>query len=132
LQDHGVAVQYHLEPKLPPVIGDRAQLQQVIVNLFVNARDAIDAADPPQRVIAITTHSSANNMVELSVTDSGAGAAEDVIARVFDPFFTTKDDGMGLGLSICRTIVGAHGGRIWAEPSAAAGLTFHCTLPICH
>jgi signal transduction histidine kinase len=112
-----------------PIFGDPIQLQQVVINLVVNAMDAVTDKPSEQRTISIRT-SRVENFAELSVSDSGPGIPEDKINEVFDPFFTSKAEGMGMGLSIARTIVEAHNGRIWAENRDHGGATFKIRLPI--
>jgi signal transduction histidine kinase len=111
------------------VRGDRTQLQQVILNLVVNGMDAVvDAANGRREVTSSTSVDQAS--ARISITDSGLGIPSDKLKTVFEPFFTTKGDGMGMGLSIARTIVDAHGGRIWAENHTAGGAVFHVSLPL--
>lgn len=124
---HGVALRLRLAPGLPPVSGDRIQLQQVLINLMVNAVQAM--ASTPRRELAIETREGAAGEVLVLVGDSGIGLAPEELPRLFTPFRTTKPGGMGLGLSICRSIVEAHGGRILAARNAGAGLTLQVTLP---
>jgi signal transduction histidine kinase len=112
-----------------PIFGDPIQLQQVVINLVVNAMDAVTDKPSEQRTISIRT-SRVEKFSELSVSDSGPGIPEDKINEVFDPFFTSKAEGMGMGLSIARTIVEAHNGRIWAENRDHGGATFKIRLPI--
>jgi signal transduction histidine kinase len=114
---------------LPKVTGDRIQLQQVLLNLILNAVDA--TADQPheRRQISISTRLSADSQVELAVTDSGHGIEPDKLARLFEPFYTTKPKGMEMGLSISRSITEAHQGRIWAENNPSGGATFCIALP---
>jgi two-component system, LuxR family, sensor kinase FixL len=126
----GVAVHTTLASALPPVDGDRLQLQQVLLNLVMNACDATAGnATADRRVEVCTTPSDAEH-VSVSVSDNGAGIPPEGLDRVFEPFFTTKTYGLGLGLSVCRTIVGAHGGRLWASNNPVRGAAFHFTLPI--
>ncbi|KGM34268.1 hypothetical protein P409_11200 [Inquilinus limosus MP06] len=127
IADHGVALYLRLAPGLPPVSGDRIQLQQVLINLMVNAVQAM--ASTPRRELVIETRGGAAGEVEVQVGDTGMGVAEEELPRLFTPFRTTKPGGMGLGLSICRSIVEAHGGRIRASRNAEAGLTLHVALP---
>jgi signal transduction histidine kinase len=117
-----------LTPVTLIVIADAIQLQQVMVNLILNALDSIDEADGAQRCISIFTVVHEINKVQVSVADTGVGFDEN-IERVFDSFFTTKEKGMGLGLAITEAIVQAHGGRIWAENSLDGGVV-HFSLPL--
>jgi C4-dicarboxylate-specific signal transduction histidine kinase len=118
-----------LAPDLPPVTGDRVQLQQVIVNLLLNASEAIARAGDGPREIAIATARGAEGTVALTVRDSGIGACAEELGRMFQPFVTTKSSGLGLGLAISRSIVQAHGGRLWASPNPDRGLTLYLELP---
>jgi PAS domain S-box-containing protein len=117
-----------LAPSLPVVDADRVSLQQVLLNLIVNAMDAMDAVEPHERRLVVRTQHGAG-AVELAVSDTGAGIPADRLPRVFDAFFTTKRHGIGLGLAIARSIVEAHRGRIWAEDHGGRGATFRVTLP---
>jgi signal transduction histidine kinase len=125
---HGVTVQVALDPSIPLVKGDPVQVQQVLLNLIMNAVEAVSEAPPERRRVSITTVGRSPGGVEVIVRDDGLGIAADRLPRVFEPFFTTRPKGMGLGLSITRSIVQAHGGRIWVE-SDATGATFHFTIP---
>lgn len=117
--------------KLPPVEVERTQIQQVIVNLVINAVEAMtDGAGHTVRIAA--AHVPGEDFVRVCVADDGPGLTADVAARVFQPFTSTKSAGMGLGLSICREIVQAHGGRIWAAPNQPRGTVFNFTLPMAH
>jgi two-component system sensor kinase FixL len=109
------------------VLADRIQIQQVFLNLIRNAVEAME--DSPFQRLVITAKKAAHGMIEATVADSGPGLAPEVAESLFSPFLTTKAKGMGLGLSICRTIVEAHEGKIWAEPSKLGGVAFHFTLP---
>ncbi|HEX5398994.1 MAG TPA: PAS domain S-box protein [Verrucomicrobiae bacterium] len=113
---------------LPPVRGDRVQLQQVLLNLLLNAMDAVTDCAPENRRVTIRLRA-VDAQVELAVSDTGRGIPSDKLNHVFEPFFSTKPNGMGLGLPISRKIVEAHGGRLWAENNPAAGATFYFTLP---
>jgi two-component system sensor kinase FixL len=115
-----------LDPKLDEVLVDPVQVQQVLLNLMRNALDAM--ADIPVRQLAIGSAPADDGMVRITVSDSGPGLAPEIAERLFQPFVSTKDSGMGLGLSICHTIVSSHGGKIWAEPSDLGGAAFHFTL----
>jgi C4-dicarboxylate-specific signal transduction histidine kinase len=121
-------VETQLEPGLPPVHGDRIQLQQVLLNLVMNAGDAVAANANGDRRITVCTSRSENASVQISVADRGCGIPEDRLSRIFDPFYTTKPHGMGLGLSVCRTIIAAHGGKLSAVNNPESGATFRVTL----
>ena len=125
----GVRVFLNIDPGLPPVHGDRVQLQQVVLNLLLNAFDAMESHGVPDREVVIEASVKDEGSVRVAVRDRGPGLADDIVEKLFTPFFTSKRDGLGLGLSISRTIVDMHGGRIWAENNADAGATFHFTLP---
>jgi PAS domain S-box-containing protein len=125
-----VSVKFEPLPGLPPVLGDRIQLYQVVLNLIVNGLDASAEKPPGDRWVLVRTAEADGGGVELTVEDSGKGIAEGDLARVFEPFFSTKPEGLGMGLSISRSIVEAHGGRIWAEKSVGRGVIFHCMLPV--
>ena len=106
---------------------DRVQIQQVLVNLFRNALEAM--AQSPQRELIASNGKVADDMIEVAVSDTGTGFHDDVKPNLFQTFFTTKETGMGVGLSISRSIIEAHGGRMWAENNAVGGATFRFTLP---
>ena len=118
-----------ITPNALPILGDRIQLQQVILNLVVNGIDAMRDMPSENRIISIRT-SRVENFAELSVSDRGPGIPEDKLKKVFEPFFTSKAEGMGMGLSIARTIVEAHNGRIWAENQIGGGAVFRVSLPL--
>jgi two-component system sensor kinase FixL len=109
------------------VLADRVQIQQVLINLIRNAIDAMRAT--PRRDLTIETRPGEDGLTQVLVSDTGGGISREIMDHLFEPFMTTKPDGMGVGLSICRTIVEAHGGTIWAEPHAGGGTTFIFTLP---
>jgi PAS domain S-box-containing protein len=115
---------------LPRVRGDRVHLQQVLLNLIVNGMDAIEGSSRQDRQIDVTARLSDARMVEIAVGDTGPGIPVDVLPHVFDPFYTTKPTGMGIGLSVSRTIIEAHGGRIWAENNPRGGAIFRFALPL--
>jgi len=115
---------------LPPVCGDVVHLQQVLLNLIVNGMDAVDEANAGERRVSVTASLDGAQAVEIAVSDSGRGVPADKLLHIFDPFFTTKPNGMGMGLPICRTIIEAHHGRLWAENRPEGGASFRFTLPI--
>jgi signal transduction histidine kinase len=115
-----------------PVLGDRVQLQQVMLNLVMNAIEAMSSVDGRARELVITTRNVHADQVQVSVEDSGTGLDPNTIQKIFDPFYTTKPSGMGMGLSISCSILKAHGGRLWATPNGGPGTTFHFTLPKYH
>jgi PAS domain S-box-containing protein len=123
-----VTVDAHLAAALPAVFADRVQLQQVLLNLLINACDAMPADSPGRKRVTIQTTETAAGGVELSVADQGTGIPPDEMERVFEPFVTSKPNGLGLGLAICRSIVSAHGGRLWAENNEDGGATFNLVL----
>jgi len=127
---NGVSVHTHLAEDLPPIEGDRVQLQQVVLNLFINAVEAMSGDREGARDVLIGTANDASGAVVVTVRDSGPGVSPESVNHLFDPFYTTKTRGMGMGLSICRTIVEAHGGRIWASPPVGTGATIQFTLPV--
>jgi two-component system sensor kinase FixL len=123
----GVRVTMEFDPKADAVLADRVQIQQVVINLIRNAMDALPAVE--RRELKVTTSDGGDGFTAVLVSDTGPGVSEEVRERLFQPFTTTKKEGMGVGLSICRTIVEAHGGSIWAESNADGGATFGFTLP---
>jgi PAS domain S-box-containing protein len=125
---HGVALQTQLAPGLPPVEGDRTQLQQVILNLILNAIEAMSGIKEGTRELRIATETDAAGGVIVTVRDSGPGLDRVDVERVFEAFYTTKPDGMGMGLAICRSIVEAHGGRMWVGANEPRGAIFQFTL----
>jgi PAS domain S-box-containing protein len=128
-QHKGVTLTFDLAQSLPPVAVDPVQLQQVVLNLLVNATDAVVAGGNGHREITIATAAKDGSSVELSVRDTGVGVAEGDLERIFRPFVSTKPQGLGMGLSISRSIVTAYGGRLWATRNPDGGLTMHVTLP---
>lgn len=127
-KENGVAVSFRLDPKADLVLADRIQIQQVLVNLIRNAIEVMAEHQGPRQLDVISAAKTADSMVEVSVSDTGPGLAPEVAAHLFQPFVTTKQKGMGLGLSICRTIVEAHGGRIWVDANPQGGTIFRFTL----
>ena len=129
LRSRNIAVQTHLPAELPHVLGDRVQLQQVIMNLVMNGADAMGSVTDWPRALCISSQLNELGGVLVSVKDSGTGIDEAIRHRIFEPLFTTKSTGMGMGLSICRSIVEAHGGRLWASAAALHGTDFQFTVP---
>jgi signal transduction histidine kinase len=127
LRRHGILVQTAPTSELPKVQGDLIQLQQVLLNLITNAIDAMSASDG-LRVLQVTSDARKGGGIIVSVADTGAGVGEQDVDRIFNPLFTTKSDGMGMGLSICRSIIEAHDGRLWAAPNSPRGTVFQFTL----
>jgi C4-dicarboxylate-specific signal transduction histidine kinase len=125
---NGVSVQTRLVEGLFPIHGDRVQLQQVVLNLILNAVEAMGSVEAEPRELLISTEQDRTGVL-VAVRDSGPGLDPSHLERVFDAFYTTKSNGMGMGLSICRSIVNAHGGRLWAEANEPRGTTFQFTLP---
>jgi PAS domain S-box-containing protein len=128
LLNNDIMVDTELAQSLPTVTGDRVQLQQVLLNLVLNACEAMEDCQPSERRLRIVTKLD-NGAVRVSVSDPGGSIPEEKIESVFEPFFTTKAEGMGLGLSICRTIISAHRGKIWATNNLDRSATFHFELP---
>lgn len=126
--DRNVKVTVRLEPDLPAVMFDRIQIQQVMVNLMRNAVEAMEGGK--RREIAIVTSLSAPDYVEVAVADTGPGIDAKMMPRLFEPFATTKSNGLGMGLTICKSIIEAHGGRLWAVPNPGGGAQFRFRLPI--
>jgi signal transduction histidine kinase len=129
LARRGVVVALELADRLPAVLGDRTQLQQVIVNLLVNGADALDRAPGRPRRLVLRSGAEERGGVTVAVTDEGVGIDPRHLNHLFDAFFTTKPGSMGMGLAICKSIIELHGGKIWASPSAGRGATFRFTLP---
>ncbi|MGE5414998.1 MAG: sensor histidine kinase [Syntrophomonadaceae bacterium] len=129
LASRGVAVESEVPAGLPPVRGDRVQIEQVLLNLVTNGCDAMGESDPSRRLLRLRAEI-ADGAVRVSVADRGSGIPPDVLERLFEPFVTTKERGIGLGLAVCRTIVDSHEGRLWAVNNEEGGATFHFTLPV--
>ena len=127
--NHHVVVRTEVTPDLPAVDGDDVQLQQVLLNLLVNGCDAMAEVKAIERRLLVRTGLTDGEVVSVSVADQGCGIPHEKMERIFEPFFTTKAQGMGLGLAVCRTIISAHGGKLWATNNAGYGATFQFTLP---
>jgi len=128
LQSRGVALQTALSAAQRPIVGDRVQLQQVLLNLILNGVEAMSVVSDRPRILGITSEPLETDGVLVAVEDSGTGLDPRTADRIFEPFFTTKPEGMGMGLSICRSIIDAHGGRFWASPRAPCGTVFRFTV----
>ena len=127
--DTGWLVQTELADELPPVTGDRVQLQQVILNLLRNASDAMTDVHDRSRQLLVKTERETGERVRLTVRDVGVGVDRESMDKLFDAFYTTKSGGMGIGLSVSRSIIESHHGRIWAEPNDGPGATFAFSIP---
>jgi PAS domain S-box-containing protein len=130
VDSHQVSLRIEFAPALPMILGDRVQLQQVIINLVMNGIEAMQSVTDRPRELTIRSHQDETHRVLVTVTDSGTGISAENVDRLFDAFFTTKSSGMGMGLSICRSIIEAHGGRLWTTANAPHGATFQFTLPV--
>jgi two-component system sensor kinase FixL len=126
--DMEIGLRMELSRRLPPVLIDKVQIQQVVFNLVRNAVDALEGAD--ERELTIRSEPTNSSAIEISVRDTGPGIPPDVAKRLFEPFVTSKPDGMGIGLSISRSIIEAHRGRLWATSNPGGGTAFHFTLPV--
>jgi C4-dicarboxylate-specific signal transduction histidine kinase len=125
---NNVSVRTQLAEDLPHVQGDRVQLQQVLLNLFINAIEAMCDVGEEERELLISTGNEPDGVL-VEVRDTGPGLSPESLSRLFEPFYTTKPEGMGMGLSICRSIIEAHGGRLWAIPCEPHGALFQVTIP---
>jgi len=125
-----VSLRTQLSPALPNVMADRVQLQQVVMNLILNGMDAMSGNEVNERELIIRSGKEAGDQVVVSIEDSGAGLDPETAEKIFDPFFTTKPHGIGVGLSISRSIIESHRGRLWAAPRPGGGAVFQFTLPV--
>jgi signal transduction histidine kinase len=132
LIERHVTVSNRLAPGLPSILGDRVQLQQVMLNLLLNACEAMGTRTFAERTLTLSTALDGDGFLLASIADRGSGISPDAAEQLFEPFFTTKPHGLGLGLSICRSIIAAHGGRLWADNNADGGATFTLALPAQH
>ena len=128
---HEVAVRVELAAHLPPVLANQVEVQQVLLNLILNAIEAMSAVTQRTRILEVRTAKHGMDEVVVAVRDSGPGLDAQRMERLFDPFYTTKPHGMGMGLAISRSIIDAHGGQLWAMPNDGPGATFRFTLPVC-
>jgi PAS domain S-box-containing protein len=129
LDARGVTVRIDLPRELPRAVGDRVQLQQVLLNLIMNGADAMSLVASGRRILGLSSRVESSDNILVSIEDSGTGLEEGLSDRIFDPLFTTKPNGMGMGLAICKSIVEGHGGRIWALPGSPNGTVFQFTVP---
>jgi PAS domain S-box-containing protein len=125
-----IKISYELADDLPPVRGDKVQLQQVVLNLILNAFDAMKDCPAGERQVTLRLEASGTALIQAAVIDRGTGLSGDKLDKIFQPFYTTKGEGLGMGLSICRSIIEAHGGHLWAENNPDRGATFYFTLPL--
>jgi C4-dicarboxylate-specific signal transduction histidine kinase len=130
LMNRMIRVESDLKPDLPPISGDLVELQQVFLNLIMNATEAMASTPPSNRILSIATRTSEEGYVEVSIRDRGPGMSADELKRSFEPFFTTKEHGLGLGLSICSTILGSHHGRLSLSNASGGGITAVVSLPL--
>jgi signal transduction histidine kinase len=130
LKTNKVETQLELGEDIPKILADRVQLQQVVLNLMMNAIEAMGSVENGARVLGVNSELRDGRDILITVKDSGPGIEPANLDRIFDRFFTTKSNGMGMGLSICRSIVEAHNGRLWAEPDVRPGSVFRISLPV--
>jgi signal transduction histidine kinase len=130
LANHRVSLRMELAPALPLILGDRVQLQQVMINLVMNGIEAMQSVTDRPRELVVRSGQDEPGQALISVADWGVGIAAENVDGLFNPFFTTKSSGMGMGLSICRSIIESHGGRLWATATVPHGATFQFTLPV--
>jgi signal transduction histidine kinase len=126
----GVATKTQLSERLPCISGDRIQLQQVILNLTMNAIEAMSEVSEGSRQLLVSTSEAESGAVLVAISDTGPGLSQANVERIFEAFYTTKSSGLGMGLSICRSIVEAHGGRLWATANQPHGAVFRMMLPV--
>jgi signal transduction histidine kinase len=134
LRDEGIrrhiTVRTELDPDLPRINGDRIQLQQVLLNLMINGMDAMAETDRDSRTLVVSSSKSDGDKIAICVADCGSGIDADTAEKLFDPFFSTKPRGIGMGLSISRSIVESHDGRLWASARPSGGTIFQFEIPI--
>jgi C4-dicarboxylate-specific signal transduction histidine kinase len=129
LEKHRTNLDTHLQRNVPLVLGDRIELQQVLINLLMNGIESMSSIIDRPRVLTVHSRVVESGEVEVAVRDCGVGISANQSGSLFDPFFTTKPGGMGMGLPISRSIIEAHGGKLWASSNASGGATFQFTLP---
>jgi signal transduction histidine kinase len=129
LISHQALLRMELTPTLPMILGDRVQLQQVIINLVINGIESMQSVTDRQRELVVRSRQDETQQVLVSVADCGVGISAENADRLFTAFFTTKSSGMGMGLSICRSIIDAHGGQLWATTCEPRGALFQFTIP---
>ncbi|GFZ60689.1 two-component sensor histidine kinase [Pseudomonas amygdali pv. eriobotryae] len=129
MDGQGVTLSVDVPEGMPPLLADRVQIQQVLLNLMLNGMDAMRKVEPEQAQLDVRAEWRGGGEIEFTVSDSGVGIQPEAADRLFDAFYTTKEEGMGIGLAISRSIIEAHGGRIWVTPNPSIGATFHFTLP---
>jgi len=123
-----VRIHLELDPAITPILIDKVQIQQVLINLIRNSIEAMQSE--ARRELTILTSAAVEGSIEIAVSDTGPGLSQEVASRLFQPFVTTKEKGMGIGLTICQSIVEAHHGRLWATPKDEGGVEFRIRLPI--
>ena len=126
--NRGISASTELAPDLPTISGDRVQLQQVLLNLVINACDAMQGM-PGERTLTVRTFLAAGPAIEVAISDVGQGIPPEELERIFNPFVTTKSEGIGLGPAICRSIIQSHHGKLWATNNEGRGSTLHFTIP---
>jgi len=130
VQSQGIKVNFELAAPLPLTLADKIQVQQVVLNLVRNSMEAMNGHNCARRDLTIRTSIPSDDTIEISIQDSGHGVSSKIREQIFDSFFTTRTDGLGLGLSICRSLVKVHGGQLWVTADAGTGATFHFTIPV--
>jgi signal transduction histidine kinase len=129
MERHRIVLRTNLSDEVRPVFGDRVQLQQVLLNLVTNAVDAMSGVIDQMRELTVASALTEHGGLLVTITDTGAGLEPTIAQRIFEPFFTTKSDGLGMGLSICLSIIESHGGELWVSPNVPHGTVLRFTLP---